>query len=118
MNVYLKSKHKTNMSKLNLPPFYVGQEVIGVIPNEKGFPKKGVEYKVLAIKKELCCGLLTIYVGYKTQYTITRCFCGCERPNYDFYSAHRFAPLQEAQAPLLTFEQIKQTEKEEILILN
>ena len=104
------------MSKLNLPPFYVGQKVEYV-----GWRKdlKGSIHTVLNIYKAKC-GCWEIesdnlpYGNYKT--------CSSCKKNVTFIgkvgAANSFRPLEEKPLPLLTFQQIKETEKEEVLILN
>jgi len=108
---------KTNMSKLNLPPFYVGQKVVYITGD--CMPKNSIH----VIKRVLrCnCGEYIIDVGRTKHLSINTCSnscCAIETSKSQLFKNSSFRPLEEAPAPLLTFEQIKQTEKEEILTLN
>lgn len=110
------------MEKVNLPPFYVGQKVVAnrSATSGKTVVKKGDVFSVLQIKH--CCGSKYIVdVGLKLT-TEKYCQCAdCSKKRFGdiLWCAHfGFSPLQEQPAPLLTFTQIKETEKEEILILN
>lgn len=100
------------MSKLNLPPFYVGQKVVCIESKWIG------EHPLIFIEEPLKDKTYTVnYIDYDEFYNIW--FIGLTEMNQeDEFLSSCFAPLQEVPAPLLTFEQIKQTEKEEILILN
>lgn len=106
------------MNKLNLPPFYVGQKIVCVIGHKDGQFKKGDVFKVQSIKRESCCGNWVVNIGLRTDYCLIVCQCGHINNNDDYYSCNRFKPLEEMNAPLLTFQQIKEVEKEEVLILN
>lgn len=92
--------------KANIPPFTVGQKVICVMEarthNKEFSLKRGQTYIVQSIE-------------YNTKYStwLISVF-----DNGGKWIPKEFAPIQEQTAPLLTFEKIKETEKEEILIMN
>lgn len=109
--------------KSNIPPFTPGQKVVCV----KGSPEHGLytgKTYILSAVYPCGCGSTVVQYGAKTDKTKTKTTChGCCRDIGDTLpewacSSERFAPLQEQTAPLLTFEKIKETEKEEILIMN
>jgi hypothetical protein len=115
---YLPKRNKMKALE-NLPPFYVGQTIIGKTPNNIGYPERGKKYKVQAIKKARCCGKWLVYTGVKSGYPLINCRdCGAKYKNDHFYSAHRFESEKEQSFPIMTFEKIVEKEKEEILINN
>lgn len=110
------------MNKLNLPPFYIGQKVVCVKPSEKHGLFKDKIYTITDVKRCIC-GCTQVSWGVKTTETGLNC-ASCDKdltigsiPEY-YALASRFCPAEEKPLPLLTFEQIKKEEKEEILILN
>lgn len=49
---------------LEIPPFYVGQEIVAIRDHSQGAFKKGDEFKVTSIKKSLCgCNLWLVTIG-------------------------------------------------------
>jgi len=105
------------MNKLNLPPFYVGQKVVAIKSHSQGIFKKGDVFKVKALMKPCCYWVCDI--GIENISDIMECNCGNEyKSSVWAIACHVLAPIQEAKPPLMTFTQIKETEKEEILILN
>jgi len=112
------------MNKLNLPPFYVGQKVVYI--TGKRMPKDSVHVVTGIVKHN--CGHFGIYINTKNfNWGPTTKFCLCEfcgkltpvsPGSIKTWSPLSFRPLQEAKPPLMTFTQIKETEKEEILTLN
>jgi len=103
--------------KADIPPFYVGQKVVAIDSHSLGYWKKGDEFTVLSIKRG-CCEW-EIDIGIRHLLPFTRCgVCLSVFPSDFMYRCSRFRPLQEATMPLMTFSNIKEKEKEEILILN
>lgn len=110
--------------KNNIPPFTIGQKVVCI--NDVFFshgidgeitPKNGNTYTVRGIFNSVRGFSITLveiknnermYRDGLLKIVVTECR----------FLAHRFRPLQELKAPILTFEKIKEEEKEEILILN
>jgi len=108
------------MNNLNLPPFYVGQRVEYIGNGSK--LKKHSKHTVLDIWKEPCgCWGIDIGKSKDSGKMLRKCiYCNVIYDNTfkaGFY-ARVFRPVQEAKPPLMTFTQIKEKEKEEILILN
>lgn len=104
----------------NIPPFYVGQKVVYI--TGICMPKNTI-CKVSYICRE-DCGCWVMGVNNETPSSaniIMRCnLCGCitiPKANHAF-DCNSFRPLQELKAQMLTFEKIKEEEKEEILTLN
>lgn len=86
------------MSKINLPPFYIGQRVVSLL--NTCLLKKGSEFKILGIKKG-CCGW-TVYVGIKTPYGFD--YRECQRcgkkdkiksGEFFYFESTCFAPIEE-----------------------
>jgi len=113
------------MSKLNLPPFYVGQKVVYI--TGISMPKNSI-HVVLGIWRAPCgCWVVDVsespnYGQYKTEWYLLCASCGnhfqVSKPERQGIFASSFRAIDEAKPPLMTFTQIKETEKEEILILN
>lgn len=113
--------------KNNIPPFTIGQKV--VYTTGINMPKNSI-HVVSDIHKDPCgCWVIAInkeplnfgFVG--NGYTHYSCpNCGSVRITGAYtrkaWLAISFKPIQEMKAPLLTFEKIKEEEKEEILTLN
>ena len=95
---------------MNLAPFYVGQKVVGsnkVLPTSR--IKKGHPYRIRVCFQSInpANGLGPFwYVGVD------------EWPEADWLGPHLFSPIEEAKLPLMTFSEIKESVKEEILIDN
>jgi len=112
------------MNKLNLPPFYVGQKVVYV--EGKSMPKDSI-HTVLDIWQEPCgCWIVDVKSSRLHGKVINaeNTFCLVCQKHFKTINtksgiyATSFRPIQEAKPPLMTFTQIKETEKEEILTLN
>ena len=100
--------------KSNIPPFYIGQKVIGILNRFTG-----KTYIVKDIIKQPCGCCWGINVGtYPLTEKMECALCGKEWINTGHYDHDCFAPIQESHIPSLTLEKIKETEKEEILIPN
>lgn len=95
--------------KLNLPPFYIGQKVVCVSSSEAAHGDKVFKGAIYTVLETGHLPENDIHIAY--DYVIVK-------GNGGYWDICRFAPIQEAPAPLLTFSEIKKTEKEEILILN
>lgn len=101
----------TNNNKLNLPPFYVGQRVVCINTDGwaeesgRGDPCDGPKYKEELVVNHL----------YLEDYEWAIVFNKYGSEGYEHYW---FKPLESIKPPLLTFQQVRQTEKEEVLILN
>jgi len=102
--------------KNKIPPFYIGQKVIAIRNHSRGLFKKGEVFVVRALT-QCVCGNWGIVITNPTHKKY-RCGCGHEVIDIGQFGAWSFRPLEEMKAPLLTFEQIKKEEKEEVLILN
>lgn len=110
----------------NIPPFYVGQKVVCI--KEHNDPECELRLNNVYTVRSLwlCeCGW-SIDVGIKDSNILlkgdtTYCCDACDvEQNTDSWLlfCNRFKPLQELKVPMLTFEKIKEEEKEEILTLN
>lgn len=114
-------------NKFNLPPFYIGQEVIyitGIL-----MPKNSKH--IISDLKQDPCGCWNIGIdGQKLnivthlEYDIIICD-SCEKEyssNFpeveNGWDPNSFRPVENTKLPLLTFKQIQKVEKEEVLILN
>lgn len=110
----------------NLPLFYIGQKVVCVETNSTGFLKVGATYIITAIKEDCSCGIsygvnnLKPLGGYGagTKIRCSKCDNIVVSDGIQYFLSSRFAPIQEANLPLMTFSQIKEKEKEKILINN
>jgi len=112
------------MNNLKLPPFYVGQKVVYI--TGKRMPKNSIHTITGIVKHD--CGHFGVYINTKNfNWGPTIKYCKCEicgelspvspgstKP----WSTLSFRAIEEAKPPLMTFTQIKEKEKEEILILN
>lgn len=107
------------MKASNLPPFYVGQKVVCIegYPNPRFF-KKGDQFTILDIIKTPCCNMWIVNIGVSMPYKNTICDCGQTFKANQMFRASRFAPIEKQNIPLMTFSQIKEKEKEQILIDN
>lgn len=105
-------------NKLNLPPFYIGQKVVCI--GGKGVLKIGKHYIVSGVFNTCCGYCITIGImATKAPLVCNICDKKVNEVNGEwFFSPEFFKPLEEINAPLLTFQQIKEVEKEEVLILN
>ena len=76
--------------------FYVGQKVVCVKSHSMGLYKKGQVFTVQVVRKEKCCGVVTINIGVKTHYYIMTCsLCRTDYRDEDYYVSSSFRPLQE-----------------------
>lgn len=110
-------------NKLNLPPFYIGETVEYIT----GYSMpKGTKVVVTEIFKLSCnCKWGIAFDGNKINQRLSiGCMeCGCIYDKsiiepYDPWLASSFRSIQTQKFPLLTFKQIQEVEKEEVLILN
>jgi hypothetical protein len=103
------------MSKLNLPPFYVGQKVEYV-----GWKStlKGTKHIILdCFMSE--CGCWMVKTENLPNGTYYICDCGAVICLIGkFGQAKSFRPLQQQKFPLIKLSKIMEKEKEEILIEN
>jgi hypothetical protein len=112
------------MKNLNLPPFYIGQKVVYI--TGKNLPNNSIHTVTSIQQKD--CGCWSILVNNQPPinkiyenaiYCCGDCRTVLEAPKtVGWFRASSFRALQEKPLLLLTFEKIKETEKEEILILN
>lgn len=110
--------------KLNIPPFYIGQEVIYI--KSEWFPKYSKHIVTYIGKCQ--CGCWEIYVDGKSwgkndlkgQNVSCKecCKMFVSNENEIGYFASDFKGIEKMKTPLLTFEKIKEKEKKEILIMN
>lgn len=82
------------MEHIEIPPFYVGQEVIAIRDHSILDFKKGQEFRVLSIKKSFCkCNDWEIDIGIRKDYNLIICTCcGKIDKNDNFYKADSFSP--------------------------
>ena len=103
--------------KANIPPFYVGQKVVyvtGLI-----LPKNSIH--VIRGMVRYCCGCWIVDIGLKVSEPF---YVHCHlhglltktpRNGIMYAASTSFRPIQEQKFPLLTFTQIKEKEREEVL---
>lgn len=107
--------------KANIPPFYVGQKVTNIHSCEH-YPKGTII--IVSFVEKCQCGIY--HIGDNTPYsgsTEIRCSCGNvvspdRVPPYYSWEHYDVRAIEEQLMPLLTFEKIKEKEKEEVLCLN
>ncbi len=114
------------MNNLNLPPFYVGQKVVYITGHN--MPKNSIHTVNFISKKPCGCSWVIRIDDEKFIPTpgntnkIVCVQCGVvysrQKDTGEVWDANAFRAIQEAKPPLMTFTQIKEKEKEEILILN
>jgi len=75
--------------------FYVGLEVVAIKNHSRGRFKKGQEFVIQGIKKEPCCGLVTVDVGIYSDKKLSICRCGKISKNDCYYGADYFTPKQQ-----------------------
>lgn len=93
----------------NIPPFFVGQEVVCIKDHSWGVVKKGQEYKVLAIKQSPCCGSWRVDVGIYNPAGGSRCKCGhVIYTTTCWIGAVLFAPKDQFKA--ISFTKVLETE--------
>lgn len=100
---------------MNLPPFYVGQQVVAIVDHPFGMFKKGDEFIITFIRKSTCiCPGWEVGVGIVPLYPNSHCHkCNCDLPiiNNDHpFDAARFVPKQEEKFQSITLEKILQKE--------
>lgn len=105
--------------KNNIPPFYVGQKVVYI--TGKAMPKNSIH--TVRGAKQHPCGCWAIDIGRKADTPLHVCYHHRDSDalftnGIGWFVSESFRPLQEMKAPMLTFEKIKESEKEEVLILN
>lgn len=107
----------------NIPPFYVGQNVVCVKGSEEFKIKKGVTYTVTEVVSCKCS--TRVSVGIKGDMVAQPPFQGtcatCKgklifNRNETYAYSTRFAPTQQKDFPLLTFSKIQKKEKQKELI--
>jgi len=77
------------MNTIEIPPFYVGQEVVANRNHSQGQFKKGEEFKVTSVLK--CNGIWSITIG-NTNRRFGPCkICGMQSNEWHFY-ARNFSP--------------------------
>lgn len=103
------------MKEINLPPFYAGQKVVGIEPNNYNRPENGRIYTVLQIRKGCCNWEVDIGETPKHPYLINCVVCLKNKPHGGimWFSSFRFAPIHE-NFQSVSFEKI--IEKETHLI--
>lgn len=118
------------MEKLNLPPFYIGQKVVCVEQSTNGTLCLNKIYTVTGTTTHCHCGVVVnvnnigergsmlkkIEAGQLV--TCPTCRVTYTSNGLQYFLSSRFAPIQRQKFPLMTFSEIKQTEKKEILINN
>ena len=113
------------MNKLNLPPFYIGQKVEYIKNNSF---EKGSKHIITNIWKNKGCNCWFVWVeqfnnkfsppGY---YYCVGCNGNIDSPNSTLEHgilSKSFRAVEEIKASIMTLSQIKETEREEILLNN
>lgn len=75
--------------------FYIGQEVVAIRDHSQGRWRKGEEFIIQGVKKEPCCGLITVNVGINSDLQFVECICGHITDNDFYYNSANFAPKQQ-----------------------
>lgn len=99
------------MTRIDLPPFYVGQRVVAISDHSQGAFKKGDEFTIGSIVKTCCKWCVTI--GIKANYTIRQCsVCKQEylAEQQWLFNADMFVPLEEKEFKNITFEKLIEAE--------
>ncbi len=98
--------------KANIPPFTVGQKVVYIGQREFNraliYPPKNSVVELVDINFDFWGMWHYKIKGFEYN----------DRGQGCWFHFEEFRPLQEQKAPLLTFEKIKEEEKEEVLIMN
>lgn len=116
--------------KVNIPPFHLGQKVVYI--TGKSMPKGSVHTVTEMYLPPCGCryiiGINGVPIKFKSFVAdIVRCAaCGLELPASRYHGLYddggwnqnSFRPLQESKMPLIKLSQIKETEKEQVLIEN
>ena len=112
--------------KINIPPFYVGQKVMYITGDN--MPKNSTHIVSDIWQKE--CGCWVIQINNNIEFAtkksdeVWRCAkCKSSRPNSPNtvkagWLASSFRAIEEIKTPLMTFKEIREKEKEEVLIMN
>jgi hypothetical protein len=105
--------------KLNLPPFHIGQKVEYIT----GYNMPKGTIKVVQQILQFPCGCWKIGFGEPPQYNSLNSGCtdhgSCvSLLGWQHWDSTSFRAIQESPHPSLTFTQIKEVEKEEILLPN
>lgn len=101
----LKNKKYTIMENLNLPPFFIGQQVVCIKQIDFKGVIKGNKYTVQAIKK--CCGEYSIVVVRTEQPTV--CY-KCYQPMGDCFLNSIFFRAVEENFQSISLEKILEEE--------
>lgn len=108
--------------QLNLPRFYVGQRVVCTldVTDSEGIPFNTTDILVVKEIRMPCCGKLTLHFGHIAQTSITKCnTCGNHLSSGKlYYKPEFFRPVDELKLPLMTFNKLKEVEKQEPITLN
>lgn len=98
----------------NIPPFYIGQEVIclrsiGCTNVPSSMVYKGKEYKVTSCTKPCCYWVITVGIKKYAKFIISVCNCNKERIIMDEleYNASAFAPKLKNEYKEVTFKEIE-----------
>lgn len=102
------------MSEINLPPFYPGQQVVAVDAMKGSVFKNGIQYEVT--KCDCRFGNPHHPVGKVTKYWYVGIVGHAD--GHPYWRPTIFAPLEQKEFPALTFSEIVEAEKLEVLIAN
>ncbi len=97
---------------MEMQPFYVGQEVIGIKDHSQGYIKKGEHYTISGIMSGCKCTKNVVTVA---EIAGNNRFSGCNHCNHFFsetgiwLSEKLFAPIQ-TEFQSVTFERVLETE--------
>lgn len=101
------------MKEINLPPFYVGQKVIGVLPNRFNKPEKDKIYTVLDIRQGCCEWEINVGISPHDPNFIE---CGVCKKHFQhngtlWLRVSRFAPIQENFQEISYSEVVKEEKR-------
>jgi hypothetical protein len=93
-----------------LPPFYVGQEVVSLVNRPDVGVSKGAEFKVLGIEKGCCYWKVNVGIALPDSFNSTCCKkCGkIKRSKVWWASQYSLAPKDQFKA--ITFTKVMETE--------
>lgn len=107
------------MQEFEIPPFYVGQEVVAIKTHPDKIYVKWNDYKVLEVGKTPCCQAWYIYTGFPTpsgRKKGTHCV-PCNKPNAHptkvIFPAHHFKAKIEL-TEFISMKQLAETQLETI----
>lgn len=88
---------------MELPPFYIGQEVVAIVDGPDGAFKKGATFIIRNILKGHCSYVVNIGIKTRSQQSSRKCVCKECKARYDLpaigdywhFSSNRFASKEQ-----------------------